>query len=102
MTTNGDSPLGGGPMTLEGVKVIDAASLFAGPVIATLLGDHGADVTKIEHPRGDNLRTLGWSKDGVSLWWALIGRNKRSVTLNLGHPKGGELAKRLLADADVF
>jgi crotonobetainyl-CoA:carnitine CoA-transferase CaiB-like acyl-CoA transferase len=90
------------PLPLEGLKVVDAATLFAGPVIATMMGDFGADVIKIEHPRGDNLRTLGWSKDGVSLWWALIGRNKRSVTLNLGHPKGGELAKRLLADADVF
>jgi formyl-CoA transferase len=102
MTTNGDSPLGGGPMTLEGVKVIDAASLFAGPVIATLLGDHGADVTKIEHPRGDNLRTLGWSKDGVSLWWALAARNKRSLTANLSDPRGAEIARRLVADADVF
>jgi crotonobetainyl-CoA:carnitine CoA-transferase CaiB-like acyl-CoA transferase len=101
MTTNGDIP-GGGPLTLEGIKVVDAASLFAGPVIATLLGDHGADVTKIEHPRGDNLRTLGWSKDGVSLWWALAARNKRSLTANLSDPRGAEIARRLVADADVF
>jgi crotonobetainyl-CoA:carnitine CoA-transferase CaiB-like acyl-CoA transferase len=56
MTTNGGTPL-----TLEGIKVIDAASLFAGPVICTMLGDHGAEVTKVEHPSGDNLRLLGWS-----------------------------------------
>ena len=90
------------PLPLEGLKVVDAATLFAGPVIATMMGDYGADVIKIEHPRGDNLRTLGWSKDGVSLWWALVGRNKRSVTLNLSDPRGQELAKRILSDTDVF
>ena len=67
---------------------MDAATLFAGPVIATIMGDFGADVVKIEHPRGDSLRTLGWTKDGVSLWWALIGRNKRAITLNLSKPRG--------------
>ena len=75
------------PRPLEGLKVVDAATLFAGPVIATMMADFGADVIKVEHPRGDNLRTLGWSKDGVSLWWALIGRNKRAVTLNLSQPR---------------
>lgn len=89
-------------LALEGVRVVDAASLFAGPVIATLLGDHGADVVKVEHPAGDNLRTLGWNKDGVSLWWALVGRNKRSVTLKLSDPVGAEAMRRLLAEADVF
>jgi crotonobetainyl-CoA:carnitine CoA-transferase CaiB-like acyl-CoA transferase len=92
----------GPPLPLEGLKVVDAATLFAGPVIATIMGDYGADVIKVEHPGGDNLRSLGWRKDGVSLWWALIGRNKRSVTLNLSHPRGQELARRILADADVF
>jgi crotonobetainyl-CoA:carnitine CoA-transferase CaiB-like acyl-CoA transferase len=90
------------PLPLEGIKVIDAASLFAGPVIATLLGDYGADVTKIEHPSGDNLRTLGWSKDGVSLWWALVARNKRSVTAKLSHERGAEILKRLVREADVL
>ncbi len=89
-------------LPLEGVRVVDSASLFAGPVIATMLGDYGADVVKIEHPAGDNLRTLGWEKDGVSLWWAVIGRNKRSVTLKLSDPRGAEVMKRLLADADVY
>lgn len=102
MTTNGDMPPGTGPLTLEGIKVVDAASLFAGPVIATLLGDHGAEVTKIEHPRGDNLRTLGWNKEGVSLWWALAARNKRSLTANLSDPRGAEILRRLVADVDVF
>ena len=90
------------PLPLEGLRVVDSASLFAGPVIATMLGDYGADVIKVEHPDGDNLRSLGWEKDGVSLWWALIGRNKRSVTLKLSDPDGAEAMKRLLADADVY
>ncbi len=90
------------PLPLEGIRVVDAASLFAGPVIATMLGDFGADVIKVEHPAGDNLRKLGWQKDGVSLWWALIARNKRSVTLKLSDPKGADAMKRLLATADVF
>jgi len=45
---------------LKGLKVLDVASLFAGPVIATLLGDFGADVIKVEHPKGDAQRTMGW------------------------------------------
>jgi crotonobetainyl-CoA:carnitine CoA-transferase CaiB-like acyl-CoA transferase len=89
-------------LPLEGLKVVDAASLFAGPVIATMLGDYGADVIKVEHPSGDNLRTMGWEKDGVSLWWAVIGRNKRSVTIKLSEPRGAEAMKRLLTDADVL
>lgn len=90
------------PLPLEGLRVVDAATLFAGPVIASVMGDFGADVVKIEHPKGDNLRELGWSKDGVSLWWALVGRNKRSITLTLSHPRGQELARRILSEADVF
>ncbi|MCR4514057.1 CaiB/BaiF CoA-transferase family protein [Aeromicrobium sp. 50.2.37] len=90
------------PMPLEGVKVVDAASLFAGPVIGTFLGDFGADVIKIEQPSGDNLRKMGWEKDGVSLWWAIVGRNKRSVTAKLSTPEGAEILKRLVADADVL
>jgi DNA-binding FadR family transcriptional regulator len=90
------------PLPLKGIRVVDAASLFAGPVIATLLGDYGADVIKVEHPSGDNLRKLGWQKEGVSLWWALIGRNKRSVTLKLSDPQGAEVMRRLLSTADVL
>ena len=89
-------------LPLEGLRVVDAASLFAGPVIGTILGDYGADVVKVEHPRGDSLRTLGWAKDGVSLWWELVGRNKRSVALSLSDPRGAEAMRRLVADADVL
>jgi crotonobetainyl-CoA:carnitine CoA-transferase CaiB-like acyl-CoA transferase len=87
---------------LEGLRVVDCATLFAGPVIATLMGDFGADVVKVEHPRGDGLRSMGWEKDGVSLWWALVGRNKRSVTLKLSEPRGAEILKQLASEADVL
>jgi crotonobetainyl-CoA:carnitine CoA-transferase CaiB-like acyl-CoA transferase len=90
------------PLPLAGLKVIDCSTLFAGPVIATLMGDYGADVVKIEHPRGDGLRSMGWQKDGVSLWWALVARNKRCVTLKLSDARGGEILKRLVRDADVL
>ena len=89
-----------GPLT--GVRVVDAATLVAGPMVATLLGDFGADVIKVEHPQGDSLRNLGWEKDGVSLWWAVINRNKQAVTLKLSHELGREAMLRLLEDADVL
>ena len=92
----------GGPLPLAGVKVVDAATIFAGPVAATLLADFGADVVKVEHPTGDSLRGLGWHRDGVSLWWAHANRNKRGVTIKLSHPRGRDLMLRLLADADVL
>ena len=87
---------------LAGLRVIDAATLFAGPMVATLLGDFGADVVKVEHPGGDSLRNLGWEKDGVSLWWAVVNRNKRAVTLKLSHDLGREALLRLVDEADVL
>lgn len=66
------------------------------------MGDFGADVVKVEHPRGDALRSMGWSKDGVSLWWSIVARNKRCVTLDLSRAAGQEILKKLLADTDVF
>jgi formyl-CoA transferase len=87
---------------LQGLRVIDAASIFAGPVAATLMADFGADVLKVEHPRGDSLRSMGWAVDGESLFWALVSRNKRCITLKLSVPEGRDLLKKLVADADVF
>jgi formyl-CoA transferase len=87
---------------LGGLRVLDVATLFAGPLAATLLGDYGADVVKVEHPvRGDPVRNHGASKDGVPLWWTMLSRNKRAVTLYLGAPEGQALFRRLVADADV-
>jgi crotonobetainyl-CoA:carnitine CoA-transferase CaiB-like acyl-CoA transferase len=90
-----------GGQALGGIKVIDTATLFAGPLAATVLGDFGAEVIKVEHPRGDPSRSHGFAKDGVGLWWKTLGRNKKCVTLNLGKPEGQEIFARLVEDADV-
>ncbi|SCF14217.1 Crotonobetainyl-CoA:carnitine CoA-transferase CaiB [Micromonospora viridifaciens] len=88
---------------LHGIKVVDLATLFAGPLAAAFLGDFGADVVKVEHPaKPDPSRGHGPAKDGVGLWWKVLGRNKRTVTLNLSDPQGAELLRRLLVDADVL
>lgn len=88
-------------LPLEGVRVLDAATLFAGPLIATFLGDFGADVIKVEHPKGDPIRTHGHAKDGVPLWWKVVGRNKRTITLDLSLPEGQELFATLARTADI-
>ncbi|MFE4248669.1 CaiB/BaiF CoA transferase family protein [Streptomyces sp. NPDC056910] len=88
---------------LQGLRVLDLATLFAGPLAATMLGDFGADVIKVEHPRKpDPSRGHGPSKDGVGLWWKLLGRNKRNITLDLSTPGGREILLKLVADADVL
>ena len=89
-----------GPLT--GIRVLDVSTVYAAPITAMLLGDHGADVIKVEHPRGDPARTHGWNREGHGLWWKVISRNKRTVTLNLGKPEGQELLRRLVADSDVL
>ncbi|GAA1168345.1 CoA transferase [Streptomyces hebeiensis] len=88
---------------LRGLRVIDLATLFAGPLCATMLGDFGAEVIKVEHPRRpDPSRGHGPAKDGVGLWWKLLGRNKRNITLDLSTPGGRDVLLRLVADADVL
>ena len=89
-----------GPLT--GVRVLDVATLFAGPTAATLLADFGADVVKVEHPAGDPLRTHGHVKDGHGLWWKMLGRNKWTVTLDLSTPEGQELLRGLAGQSDVL
>jgi len=96
------SALAGKRRGLIGVRVLDAATLFAGPTAAALLGDYGAEIVKIEHPRGDGSRTHGQSKDGHSLWWKVIGRNKLTATLNLSLPDGQAIMRKLVASADVL
>jgi crotonobetainyl-CoA:carnitine CoA-transferase CaiB-like acyl-CoA transferase len=86
---------------LEGIKVIDAATLFAGPLAATILGDFGAEILKVEHPKGDPSRSHGYAKDGIGLWWKMLGRNKRAVTLSMSTPEGAEIFKKLARNADV-
>jgi crotonobetainyl-CoA:carnitine CoA-transferase CaiB-like acyl-CoA transferase len=87
---------------LEGIRVLDASTLFAGPLAATILGDFGAEVLKIEHPRGDPVRHHGYSKDGIPLWWKMLSRNKHTLTLNLSKTKGQSIMERLVAGADVL
>jgi crotonobetainyl-CoA:carnitine CoA-transferase CaiB-like acyl-CoA transferase/nicotinamidase-related amidase len=90
------------PGPLAGLRVIDCATLFAGPIVATLLGDFGADVIKIEHPSGDPLRNMGLKKDGHGLWWKVAARNKRCIALDLKQPDDADIFKRLVAEADVL
>ncbi|MFR9724848.1 CaiB/BaiF CoA transferase family protein [Streptomyces sp. MS19] len=90
------------PAPLEGLRVLDLATLFAGPLAATMLGDFGAEVVKVEHPRRpDPSRGHGPGKDGVGLWWKFLGRNKRTITLDLSTPGGRDVLLRLAAGADV-
>jgi crotonobetainyl-CoA:carnitine CoA-transferase CaiB-like acyl-CoA transferase len=87
---------------LEGLRVIDCATLFAGPLCASLMGDFGADVIKIEHPSGDPLRNMGYKKDGHGLWWKVASRNKRCIALDLKTQDDAEIFKALVADADIL
>jgi formyl-CoA transferase len=89
---------------LADVRVVEMGQLLAGPFCGQLLADFGAEVIKLEDPaRGDPMREWGREKPhGLSLWWPVIARNKKSVTLNLRHPEGQSLARRLLGTADVL
>lgn len=89
-------------LPLEGLKVVDSATLFAGPLAAGLLGDYGADVIKLEHPKGDPARNHGAKKNGVPLWWKQVSRNKKSLALNLSSPDGQAVMRDLVADIDVW
>lgn len=90
------------PGPLSGLKVIDAGTMIAGPLAATQLADFGADVIKIEQPKlGDSMRHWNPEKEGKSLWWKVIARNKKLVTLNLSSPEGQDIFKRLVEDADI-
>ncbi|RSN02640.1 acyl-CoA transferase [Nonomuraea sp. WAC 01424] len=89
--------------SLADLRVIDAATLFAGPSAAMMLGDFGADVIKIEHPRrGDPSRGHGASVDGVGLWWKSLSRNKRTAAVDLSRAEGQEILRRLAERSDVL
>ncbi|MGE0857644.1 MAG: CaiB/BaiF CoA transferase family protein, partial [Gammaproteobacteria bacterium] len=88
---------------LEGMRVIEAGQLLAGPFTGTILGYFGAEVIKVEPPEGgDPIRTWRETRDGISFWWRSIARNKKCVTLDLRTPRGRELMTELAARADVF
>src|SRR6185312_4943953 len=105
MTTSdggGDhAALADGP--LQGLRVVEFGQLLAGPYVGTLLGDFGAEVIKVEPPpKGDAMRDWGRLRhNDHSLWWSILARNKRSVTLNLRTEEGQRLALGLVKHADV-
>ncbi len=91
------------PAALAGVRVIEMGQLIAGPFAGKTLGEFGADVVKIEPPgAGDPLRNWRLIKNGTSVWWQVQSRNKRSVAIDLRAPEGQQLARRLIAEADVL
>ena len=88
---------------LAGLKVIELGTLIAGPFAARICAEFGAEVVKVESPDGgDPLRKWRKLYEGTSLWWFVQARNKQSLTLNLKHPEGRDILKRLLADADIL
>lgn len=88
---------------LQGLSVIDLSTVLAGPLTAQVLGDYGADVVKVEHPRrGDSFRNHGAHHRGVGIWWKTVARNKRCVAIDLGRPDGADLLLQMAADADVI
>ena len=89
-------------LPLEGINVLDLSSLYAGPLIATNLGDFGAEVVKVEHPRGDDARRWGLTKNDVPLWWKVISRNKKLISLDLHLPEHRQIVRELCVWADVL
>jgi formyl-CoA transferase len=88
---------------LHGVRVIEMGQLIAGPFAGKTLGEFGADVVKIEAPgAGDPLRNWRLIKEGTSVWWQVQSRNKRSIALDLRSPEGQDIARKLIAEADVL
>lgn len=88
---------------LEGVRVLDIATVIAGPWGAGILADFGAEVIKIEMPgRGDSFRAMGPLKDGVSIRWPSMGRNKKSITLDFHYEEGKKLFLELVSKSDVI
>lgn len=91
------------PMPLEGLRILDLATVIAGPLSSALLADFGADVVKIELPNGgDGVRALPPFKNGVALWGKVTNRNKRGVTLDIRTPEGLDILKQMLPKFDVL
>src|ERR671922_2284694 len=89
-------------LPLSGIRVLELAQVVAGPCCGTLMAEFGAEVIKTEMPgKGDDLRRLGPSEDGVSYWFAVDNRNKKVITLDLRTPKGQEIVRRLVPKVDV-
>src|SRR3546814_13997912 len=98
MARSDEAPTG----PLHGVRVLEMGSFIAGPFAGQLLGDYGADVIKVESPGdGDPMRRWGVTRDGDSLWWPAIARNKRSIALHLHDEGGRDVGRRLAAQVDI-
>ena len=95
---------GNGAGALVGIRVIDLSRVLGGPFCTQLLGDHGADVIKVEPPSGDETREWGppFDNQGLSAYYSGINRNKRDIALDIGRPEGREVLLRLLDTADVM
>jgi crotonobetainyl-CoA:carnitine CoA-transferase CaiB-like acyl-CoA transferase len=90
------------PGALNGVRVLELASIVAGPFCGTLLSEFGADVIKTEMPgRGDDLRRLGPTEGDVQYWWSVDNRNKRVMTLDLHKPAAQDIVRRIVPQVDV-
>ena len=88
-------------LPLENIKILDLSRLAAGNMVSHMFADFGADVVKVEKPgKGDDLRN--WKINGVSHWWAVYSRNKRSISIDLKKDEGLDLLKELVKSADVF
>ena len=88
-------------LPLENIKVLDLSRLAAGNMVSHMFADFGADVVKVEKPgKGDDLRN--WKINGISHWWAVYSRNKRSISIDLKKDEGLDLLKELVKSADVF
>ena len=91
------------PRPLDGLRVIELGQILAGPFTSAILGYFGAEIIKIESPAlGDPIRNWRIVKDGTSLWWWSLGRNKQSVTINLKTEAGQKIVQDLCRDCDVL
>jgi crotonobetainyl-CoA:carnitine CoA-transferase CaiB-like acyl-CoA transferase len=99
MAESNEGPSNRGP--LEGLRVVEMGQLIAGPFCGQLLGDLGADVVKVEAP-GDGDPMRQWGQPDFPLFWEILARNKRSVSIDLRKPEGQALARRLIDQADIL
>ncbi|MBL8428520.1 MAG: CoA transferase [Dechloromonas sp.] len=98
-----EAPRDAAAKPLAGLKVVELGTLIAGPFCTRIMGEFGAEVVKVESPDGgDPLRKWRKLYEGTSLWWAVQGRNKKSVTANLKHPEGREFVRKLISEADIL
>lgn len=101
-SSSADAPNTGTGLPLEGLRILDLTRALSGPFCASLLGDLGADVIKVESLEGDMIRRWGPFKDDTSLYHLAVNRNKRSIAVDMRSFEGAELLKRLAVHADVL